>query len=129
MKFLIGLLAPYRSVLIGFAGVLFVAMMSGMVMGYMQLKAQDATIDRQATRITDLTEVNKGWQQHAAQQDKLRAAEQRNALLMQEKQTLIEERFAVVSEQLKQLEESNAEVRAYMAGKLPIELKRMLEAK
>lgn len=129
MKWLIGLLAPYRSGLIAFAGVLFVAMLSAMGMGYMQIRAAEATIDRQATRITDLTEINHGWQVHAAKLDGYRALEQKNALLLQDKLTLIEAHNAQATEQLKQLEASNHEVRAYMSGKLPADLKRLLEAK
>lgn len=129
MKWILGLLMPYRSFLIGLAGVLFVAMMSGMVMGYMQLKAQTARIEAQATRITDLTEINEGWREHAAKLDRFRALEQQNALLLQEKLALIEGHHATTSAQLKNLEASNVEVRNYLAGKLPADIKRLLEAK
>lgn len=129
MKWILGLLMPYRSFLIGLAGVLFVAMMSGMVMGYVQLKAQTARIEAQATRITDLTEINEGWREHAAKLDRFRALEQANALLLQDKLALIEGHHAETSAQLKNLEASNVEVRNYLAGKLPADIKRLLEAK
>jgi len=129
MKWLLGLLAPYRSGLIAFAGVLFVAMLSAMAMGYMQIRAAESTIDRQATRITDLTEINQGWQKHAAEQDRIRALEQQNALLLQEKLALIEDHYSVTSKQLKDLEASNAEVKEFLGQRLPNDLRRLLQQK
>lgn len=129
MKWLLGLLMPYRSFLIGLAGVLFVAMTSGMVMGWMQLKAKDARIETQAERITDLTQINKDWAKHAATQDKLRSLEQENALALQEQLATIEAHYSETSEQLERLKESSDETRAYLAGKLPSDLRKLLSGK
>lgn len=129
MKWLSGLLAPYRPYLMGLCAVLFVAMISGMGMGYLQLKAQEARIETQATRITDLTKINEGWREHAAKLDKFRALEQQNALLLQEKLALIEGHYSVTSQQLKDLEASNAEVKEFLGQRLPADLRRLLEQK
>lgn len=60
---------------------------------------------------------------------RVRELEQENTRLLQDKLTLIEGQSAAMSQQLKALEASNAEVKEYMSRPIPADLRRLLEQK
>ena len=124
---IISFLAPFKSYLFGLAGVIAVAGIGTTIMAYSHIKAQEKTIEAQSGRIGDLVEINRDWAKQAALRDRLREIEHKNALLLQERLVALDERAAAQSEQLRELEKNNAEVKALLAQRLPADLKRLLE--
>ncbi|MFC0684624.1 hypothetical protein [Novosphingobium clariflavum] len=127
MKWLLTLLAPFKSELFAMVGVLAVCGVGATVAGYLHIQRQNDQIEAKDARIGELLNTNKQWAAHSAEQDRLRALEQRNTLLLQDKLALIEQQNVAASAQLKELETSNAEVRELMGRRLPDDLRRLLE--
>ncbi|MGH6746603.1 hypothetical protein [Novosphingobium sp.] len=127
MKWLSNLIAPIKSELLAMVGVVAICGIGATIAGYLHIQRQNAQIETLDTRIGDLVIANKGWAARATEQDRLRALEQKNVLLLQDKLALIEQQGVASAAQLKQLEKTNAEVRELMARRLPPELRRMLE--
>lgn len=129
MKWLLGILSPFRSYILAGIGVLAVAGIGTTVMSYFQIKAQNKTIEAQSAQVDTLTATNKGWVVWAEKETKLRALQQENVLLLQDKLALLQEQAVVNHKQLKDLEASNAEVKAFMAQRLPDDLRVLLNRK
>ncbi|WP_395326952.1 hypothetical protein WBP06_09555 [Novosphingobium sp. BL-8H] len=127
MKWLLTLLTPWKSELFAMVGVLAVCGVGATIAGYLHIQRQNEQIEAKDARIGDLVTANKGWAAHSAEQDRLRALEQQNVLLLQDKLALIEQQNTAAAVQLKELENSNAEVRELMARRLPDDLRRLLE--
>lgn len=120
-------LAPFKSHIFAMVGVVAVAGIGAAVIGYFHIRAQQETIAAQDDRIGDLVTANQSWADWATQQQKLRALEQENTRLLQDRLAQIEVRAADQSGQLKQLEASNAEVKDLLGRRLPADLRRLLE--
>ena len=127
MKWLLNLLTPFKSELFAMVGVLAVCGAGATVAGYLHIQRQNDQIEEKEARISALLATNKEWAAHSAEQDRLRALEQRNTLLLQDKLVLIEQQNTAAAAQLKELETSNAEVRELMGRRLPADLRRLLE--
>ncbi len=129
MKWLTALLTPWKSELFAMVGVLAVCGIGASIAGYLHIQRQNDQIEAKDTRIKDLVTANKDWAAHSAEQDRLRALEQQNVLLLQDKLALIERQNTAAAAQLKDLEAGNAEVREYMSRPIPAELRRLLDKK
>lgn len=127
MKWLLNLIAPFKSELFAMVGVLAVCGIGATIAGYLHIQRQNDQIAAKEVQIDGLLETNKGWVAHAAEQNRLRALEQKNVLLLEDKLALIEGQNTAAAAQLKDLETSNAEVRELMARRLPADLRRLLE--
>lgn len=127
MKWLISFLTPWKSELFAMVGVLAVCGIGATIAGYLHIQRQNDQIETLDVRVGDLVTANQGWAARYAEQDRLRALEQKNALLLQDKLGLIEQQGVASAAQIKQLEKSNAEVRELMARRLPADLRRVLE--
>lgn len=127
MKWLINLLTPFKSELLAMIGVVAICGIGATIAAYLHIQRQNARIETLDTRNADLVTANKGWAARVAEQDRLRALEQKNVLLLQDKLALIEKQGVASAAQLNQLEKTNAEVRELMARRLPPELRRLLE--
>ncbi|WP_313437328.1 hypothetical protein [Novosphingobium sp.] len=108
-------------------GVLAVCGIGATIAGYLHIQRQNDQIGTLDKRNAELVTANKGWASRIAEQDRLRALEQKNALLLQDKLALIEKQGVASAAQIQQLEKSNAEVRELMARRLPDDLRRVLE--
>lgn len=126
---IISFLAPFKSYLFGLAGVIAVAGIGTTLIAWRHIQAQEKTIEAQSGRIGDLVEINRDWAKQAALRDRLREIEHKNALLLQEQLAVIEERSASQSQQLRELEKNNAEVKELLSRRLPADLKRLLDSK
>lgn len=120
MRWLLNLWAPIRPHLFGVIGVIAVAGLFSSVAAYAYIRKQSDLIEAQDARIGSL--VNTIDAQVA-----LRRLEQENTRLLQDKIALIEQRSSDMSSQLKELEASNAEVKEYMARRIPDDLRRLLD--
>ncbi len=127
MKWLISFLTPWKSELFAMVGVLAVCGIGATIAGYLHIQRQNDQIGTLDKRNAELVTANKGWASRIAEQDRLRALEQKNALLLQDKLALIEKQGVASAAQIQQLEKSNAEVRELMARRLPDDLRRVLE--
>ncbi|MBO9724299.1 MAG: hypothetical protein J7530_07990 [Novosphingobium sp.] len=129
MKWLINLLSPWKSELFAMVGVLAVCGIGATIAGYLHIQRQNDQIATLDKRNSDLVTANKGWASHAAEQDRLRALEHKNVLLLEDKLALIEQQNTATAAQLKQLEATNAEVKEYLSRPIPADLRRLLEKK
>jgi hypothetical protein len=127
VKWLISFLTPWKSELFAMVGVLAVCGIGATIAGYLHIQRQNDQIGTLDKRNAELVTANKGWSSRVAEQDRLRALEQKNALLLQDKLSLIEQQGVASAAQIQQLEKSNAEVRELMARRLPDDLRRVLE--
>jgi len=127
VKWLISFLTPWKSELFAMVGVLAVCGIGATIAGYLHIQRQNDQIGTLDKRNAELVTANKGWASRIAEQDRLRALEQKNALLLQDKLALIEKQGVASAAQIQQLEKSNAEVRELMARRLPDDLRRVLE--
>lgn len=127
MNWLITALAPYRSQMFALVGVLAVCGVGATSVAWLYIRLQGERIAAQASRIDGLVEANTQWAAHARDADRLRALEQKNVLLLQDRLALIQAQNAATASQLKQLEATNAEVRDYLARPVPADLRRLLE--
>jgi len=127
VKWLISFLTPWKSELFAMVGVLAVCGIGATIAGYLHIQRQNDQIGALDKRNAELVTANKGWASRVAEQDRLRALEQKNALLLQDKLALIEQQGVASAAQIQQLEKSNAEVRELMARRLPADLRRVLE--
>ncbi|WP_277666511.1 hypothetical protein, partial [Novosphingobium lindaniclasticum] len=119
VKWLSNLITPFKSELLAMIGVLAICGIGATVAAYLHIQRQNDQIATLDTRVGDLVSANKGWADRYAEQDRLRALEQKNVLLLQDKLALIEQQGVASSAQIKELEKSNAEVRELMARRLP----------
>lgn len=127
MKWLMNLIAPWKSQLFAMMGVLAVCGIGAAVIGWLHIQEQDKTNAALAERNKDLTDANKTW---AATYDVLKRnaqLEHDNTRLLQDKLALIEQRSATTSEQLKELEKTNGEVKEYLSRPIPADLRRLLD--
>ncbi|PNU02532.1 hypothetical protein [Novosphingobium guangzhouense] len=127
MKWLVNLITPWKSELFAMVGVLAVCGVGATIAGYLHIQRQNDQLAVKDRQIGDLSEANKGWSAYAAKQNQLRDLEQKNVLLLQDKLALIEGQNVAAAAQLKELENSNAQVRELMARRLPDDLRRLLE--
>lgn len=127
MNWLITALTPFRSQLFALVGVLAVCCVGATSVAWFYIRLQGERITAQASRIDGLVEANGKWAAHARDVDHLRAVEQENVLLLQDRLALIQAQNAAAADQLKQLEATNAEVRNYLARPIPADLRRLLE--
>ncbi|PZQ55792.1 MAG: hypothetical protein DI555_07130 [Novosphingobium pentaromativorans] len=121
------LFAKFRSEIFGMIGVLAVCGVGALIIAWLHIQRQDDQLEAKEERIEGLVTANKGWALHAAEQDRLRALEQKNTLLLQDKVDLIEKQGVASAAQIKDLEQSNEEVRRLMAQRLPADLRKLLE--
>ena len=129
MKWLLNLITPFKSELFAMVGVLAVCGISATIAGYLHIQRQNDQIETLDGRVGDLVVANKGWAARVAEQDRLRALEQENVLLLQDKLALIEQQNTAAAAQLKQLEATNAEVKEYLSRPIPADLRRLLDKK
>jgi hypothetical protein len=127
VKWLSNLITPFKSELLAMVGVLAICGIGATIAAYLHIQRQNDQIATLDTRVGDLVSANRGWADRYAEQDRLRALEQKNVLLLQDKLALIEQQGVASSAQIKELEKSNAEVRELMARRLPPDLRRLLE--
>ena len=127
MKWISNLITPFKSELLAMVGVLAICGIGASVAGYLHIQRQNDQLSTKDGQIADLAIANKGWAARVAEQDRLRALEQKNTLLLQDKLALIEQQGVASAAQITQLEKSNAEVRELMARRLPADLRRVLE--
>jgi hypothetical protein len=127
VKWLLNLLAPFRSELFAMVGVLAVCGIGAAIAGYLHIQRQNDQIENLDARVGDLVVANKGWAARVAEQDRLRGLEQKNVLLLQDKLALIEQQNTAAAAQLKQLEATNAEVKEYLSRPIPADLRRLLD--
>ena len=127
MKWLSNLITPFKSELLAMIGVLAICGIGAAVAAYLHIQRQNDEIETLDTRVGDLVTANKGWVARVAEQDRLRAEEQKNVLLLQDKLALIEQQNTDAAVQLKQLEAANAEVKEYLSRPIPADLRRLLE--
>ncbi len=120
MKWLLSLWAPIRPHLFGVIGVIAVAGLISSAAAYAYIRKQAEVIEARDTQIAGLAAA-------VTAQVTLRQLEQENTRLLQDKIALIEERSADMSDQLKKLEATNAEVREFMARRIPDDLRRVLD--
>lgn len=120
MNWLSKLWMPIRPHLFGVVGVIAVCGLISSVAAYAYIRKQSDLIEAQDARIGSL--VNTIDAQVA-----LRRLEQENTRLLQDKIAIIEQRSSDMSNQLKELEASNAEVKEYMARRIPDDLRRLLD--
>lgn len=129
MKWFSNLITPFKSELLAMVGVLAICGIGATIAGYLHIQRQNKQIETLDTRVGDLVTANKGWAARAADQDRLRALEQKNVLLLQDKLSLIEQQNTAAAAQLKQLEATNAEVKEYLSRPIPADLRRLLDKK
>ena len=129
MKWLSKLIAPIKSELLAMVGVVAICGIGATIAGYLHIQRQNDQIATLDKRNADLVTANKGWANRVAEQDRLRAQEQKNVLLLQDKLALIEQQNTAAAAQLKQLEATNAEVKEYLSRPIPADLRRLLEKK
>ncbi|WP_395391534.1 hypothetical protein WBP07_12825 [Novosphingobium sp. BL-8A] len=129
MKWLTALLTPWKSELFAMVGVLAVCGIGASIAGYLHIQRQNDQIEAKDARIGDLVTANKGWAAHSAEQDRLRALDQKNVLALQDKLALIEQQNTAAATQLKELEATNAEVKEYLSRPIPADLRRLLDKK
>jgi hypothetical protein len=127
VKWLISFLTPWKSELFAMVGVLAVCGIGATIAGYLHIQRQNDQLTTKDRQIADLGVANKGLSAHVAEQDRLRALEQKNTLLLQDKVDLIEKQGVASAAQIKDLEQSNEEVRRLMAQRLPADLRKLLE--
>jgi hypothetical protein len=127
VKWLISFLTPWKSELFAMVGVLAVCGIGATIAGYLHIQRQNDQLATKDKQIADLGVANKGLSAHVAEQDRLRALEQQNTILLQDKLALIEQQGVASAVQIRELEKSNAEVRELMARRLPADLRRVLE--
>ncbi|GEM_PF-841850 len=127
MKWLISFLTPWKSELFAMVGVLAVCGIGATIAGYLHIQRQNDQLTTKDSQIAALGVANKGLSAHVAEQDRLRALEQQNTILLQDKLALIEQQGVASAVQIRELEKSNAEVRELMARRLPADLRRVLE--
>jgi hypothetical protein len=129
VKWLSKLIAPIKSELLAMVGVVAICGIGATIAGYLHIQRQNDQIATLDKRNADLVTANKGWANRVAEQDRLRAQEQKNVLLLQDKLALIEQQNTAAAAQLKQLEATNAEVKEYLSRPIPADLRRLLEKK
>lgn len=126
---MIAILNQFRSQIFAMVGVVAVAGVGASTIAWLHIQDQRHQIAAQSRQIDELAEANKGWADHAAALTRLRALEQRNVLLLQDKLALIEAQNTSAARQLNELEASNAQVREYMSRPIPADLRRLLAEK
>lgn len=127
MAGLIKLFAPWRPYLIGLVGVIAVCGIGMSVASYMIIGEKNERIAVTDQRVKDMTEALTSLTEATDAVLALREVEQENARLLQDKLALLDERSAATSQQLKEMEKTNAEVREYMARPIPADLRRLLD--
>ncbi len=127
MKWLLSLWAPIRPHLFGVVGVIAVAGLISCAAAYAYIRKQAQVIDQQTKVVEAREQQIAGLAAAVTAQVTLRQLEQENTRLLQDKIALIEERSSDMSSQLKQLEATNAEVREFMARRIPDDLRRVLD--
>ncbi len=123
------LFAQFRSQIFAMVGVVAVCGLGASTIAWLHIQRQNDQIAVKERQIGDLVATNQGWVKHAAEQNRLRALEQKNVLLLEDKLALIEQQNVSTAAQLKDLETSNAEVKEYMSRRIPADLRRLLERK
>lgn len=121
------LLAPFKSQLLAFVGVLAVAGIFTSAIAAVYISKQNDTIDAQNGTIQLQAATNKQWQSNWEAMTAQRERDQQAVLDLQEQIRGIEADNDNMAAGIRNLEAGNAQVRDYLAGKLPAELKRMLE--
>lgn len=127
MKWLFNLLAPWKSELFALIGVLAVAGIGTSVISYFYTKAQARTIEAQQATIKLQAQTNDQWADNWRTMTKVRAIEQKSVVDLQAQLDTIAQDNDAMASSIKELEKSNAGVREYLSGKLPADLKRLLE--
>lgn len=127
MAGLIKLFAPWRPYLIGLVGVIAVCGIGMSVASYMIIGEKNERIAVTDQRVKDMTEALTSLTEATNAVLALREVEQENTRLLQDKLALLDERSAATSQQLKEMEKTNAEVREYMARPIPPDLRRLLD--
>lgn len=127
MAGLIKLFAPWRPYLIGLVGVIAVCGIGMSVASYMIIGEKNERIAVTDQRVKDMTEALTSLTEATNAVLALREVEQENTRLLQDKLALLDERSAATSQQLKEMEKTNAEVREYMARPIPADLRRLLD--
>ena len=127
MAGLIKLFAPWRPYLIGLVGVIAVCGIGMSVASYMIIGEKNERIAATDQRVKDMTEALTSLTEATNAVLALREVEQENTRLLQDKLALLDERSAATSQQLKEMEKTNAEVREYMARPIPADLRRLLD--
>ena len=117
----------FRSHIFAMVGVMAVCGLGASTIAWLHIQRQNDALDVKDAQIGALVDVNKSWVAHAAEQNRLRALEQTNVLLLEDKLALIQQQNTAAAAQLKEMEASNAEVKEYMSRRIPADLRRLLE--
>lgn len=130
MTWLAKLITPnIRSHLLGAVGVIAACGLVVSAAAYFYIRQQNQTIAAKNAVIAHKEAQVDGLVKSFDTMSKLRELEHENSRLLQEKLTLIETQSVEMSDQLKKLEASNAEVKEYMSRPIPADLRRLLEQK
>lgn len=120
-------LAPLRPHIFGFIGVLLVASLGVNIMGGMMYRERGELLQVRKERIDDLIQANEQLAEVNAKITRINELERENTVLLREQIDLINQKHSTLSEQLKRMEQTNAEVKEYMARPVPRDLKRLLD--
>lgn len=116
-----------RSHLLGAIGVLAVCGIVVSTLAGFYIREQRATLRAKDTVIAQKEAQVASLLKSVDLMFRVRELEQENTRLLQDKLTLIEGQSAQMSQQMKALEASNAEVKEYMSRPIPADLRRLLE--
>lgn len=127
MKWLINLLAPWKSELFALVGVLAVCGIGTTIAAWLYSRAQADTITAQQATIDLQAQTNEQWAKNWDRMQDQRRRDQQAVIDLQAQLGLISDDNDEMAASIKELEKSNADVRDYLSGKLPDELRRVLQ--
>lgn len=116
-----------RSYLVGGVAVLAVCGLATGALAWFHIRQQNETIDAKDQVIVSQADQIGSLSKTINAQVRLRELEQENTRQLQDDLAAIQEQSAGLSRQITELEASNAEVREFMATRIPDDLRRLLD--
>lgn len=117
----------WRPEMYALVAVTAVAGIASVIIGNLYISGQKERIAVQAQRISDLTQINKDWQENYKKQIALRENDRAAVLELQEKVTHMDETSSNTEKQLAELRQTNEEIRNILNQPIPPELMRLLK--
>lgn len=102
-----------------------VAGVASVIIGNLYISGQKERIAVQAQRISDLTQINKDWQENYKKQIALRENDRVAVLELQEKVTHMDETSSNTEKQLAELRQTNEEIRNILNQPIPDGIERV----
>ena len=124
-----GLFGKLRPHLLALVGVIAVAGVGTAVLAGFYVRQQRQTIEQQEARLKDKMAQINGLIAANDHMVELRTLEQQNTLELETKLDLIETHHASLVAEVRKLEASNADVKAFMDRRIPPDLRRLLQQK